>query len=39
VWMYRELREMDVSCLFNVMSKLGNTSDVRTKLVHACMCV
>jgi hypothetical protein len=39
VWMHRELREMDVSCLFNVMSKFGNTSDVRIELVHVCVCV
>ena len=39
MWMHRELREMDVSCLFNVMSKFGNTSDVRIELVHVCVCV
>jgi hypothetical protein len=39
VWMHRELRQMDVSCLFNVMSKFGNTSDVRIELVHVCVCV
>jgi hypothetical protein len=38
VWMHRELREMDVSCLFNVMSKFGNTSYVRIELVHICVC-
>jgi hypothetical protein len=30
---------MDVSGLFNVMSKFGNTSDVRIELVHVCVCV
>jgi hypothetical protein len=37
--MHRELREMNVSCLFNVMSKFGNTSYVRIELVHVCGCV
>jgi hypothetical protein len=38
VWMHRELREMDVLGLFNVMSKFGNISDVRIELVHVCVC-
>jgi hypothetical protein len=31
--------EMNVLCLFNVMSKFGNTSYVRIELVDVCVCV